>query len=161
MDVAHNLAVAYARTGQREKAQALIDGVLVPRAGPEMVANAREALVDEDYKQAEELILQNKLDEALPLLEELRERTSLSGRKAEIADRITEIREAQSYNRFVDGYNQAVDLANRGDVKGAIAILEPLIETTSNATQAERARTLVERLREPEKKRSGKKPRGL
>lgn len=161
MDVAHNLAVAYARTGQREKAQALIDDVLVPRADPEMVANAREALVDEDYEQAEELISQSKLDEALPLLEGLRERTSLSTRKVEITDRITEIREAQSYNHFVDGYNQAVELANQGDVRGAIAILQPLIETTRDSTQVERARTLVERLQKPEKKRSGAKPRGV
>lgn len=153
MDVAHNLAVAYARTGQREKAEALIENVLVPRAEPEMIANAREALVDEDYARAETLVSEYKFDQALPLLEQLRERTSLSDRKVEIAARITEIREAQNFNRFVDGYNQAVDLANRGDVRGAIAILEPLIETTQDPTQVERARSLVQRLRGPEKKR--------
>ena len=73
--------------------------------------------------------------------------------------RITEIREAQSYNRFVERYNQAVDLANQGDVQGALAILGPLIETTQDPTQVERARTLVQRLKGPEKKRSGSKPR--
>lgn len=159
MDVAHNLAVAYARTNQREKAVALIENVLVPRAEPEMIANAREALVDEDYARAEELVSQGKLDEALPILEQIRERTSLTSRKAEITARITEIREAQSYNRFVDGYNQAVDLANRGDVRGAIAILEPLIETTQDPTQVERARSLAQRLKGPEKKRPGSKLR--
>ena len=158
MDVAHNLAIAYARTGQREKAKALIENVLVPRAEPEMVANAREALVDEDYARAEELVSQGKLEEALPILEQLRDRTSLSSRKTEITARITEIREAQSFNRFVDGYNQAVDLANKGDVRGAIAILEPLIETTQDPTQVERARSLVQRLKGPEKKRSGTIP---
>lgn len=61
----------------------------------------------------------------------------------------------------MDGYNQAVDLANRGDVKGALAILEPLIETTQDSTQVERARTLAARLQKPEKKRSGKKPHAL
>lgn len=154
MDVAHNLAVAYARTGQREKAENLIENVLVPRAEPEMIANAREALVDEDYARAEDLVSQGKLDEALPMLEQLRDRTSLTPRKTEITARITEIRETQSYNRFVDGYNQAVDLANRGDVRGALAILEPLIETTQDPTQAERARSLVQRLKGLEKKRS-------
>jgi tetratricopeptide (TPR) repeat protein len=159
MDVAHNLAIAYARTGQRAKAEALIENVLVPRAEPEMIANAREALVDEDYARAETLVNEGHLDEALPLLEQLRDRTSLSSRKVEITARITEIREAQSYNRFVDGYNQAVDLVNQGDVRGALAILEPLIETTQDPTQVERARTLVQRLKGPEKKRSGPKPR--
>jgi tetratricopeptide (TPR) repeat protein len=159
MDVAHNLAVAYARTGQREKAEALIEKVLAPRAEPELIANAREALVDEDYARAEELVSQGDLDAALPILEQIRERTSLSARKDEITGRIAEIREAQSFNRFVDGYNQAIDLANHGDVQGAIAILEPLIETTQDPTQVERARSLVQRLRGPEKKRPGAKPR--
>ena len=120
MDVAHNLAIAYARTGQREKAEALIENVLAPRAEPEMISNAREALVDEDYARAENLVGEGKLDEALPILEQLRGRTSLTSRKEDLEARITEIREAQSFNRFVDGYNQAVDLANRGDVPGAI-----------------------------------------
>ncbi|HEV2853916.1 MAG TPA: tetratricopeptide repeat protein [Thermoanaerobaculia bacterium] len=158
MDVAHNLAIAYARTGQREKAEALIENVLAPRADPEMVANAREALVALDYARAEELVGQEKLEEALPLLEQIRDRTHLDSRKVEITARITEIREAQSFNRFVDRYNQAVDLANQGDVRGALAILEPLIETTRDPVQAERARTLAQRLKGPEKKRGGSRP---
>ncbi len=159
-DVAHNLAVAYARTGQREKAEALIENVLVPRgAEPEMIANAREALVDEDYARAEDLVGEGKLDEALPLLEQVRDQTSLASRKDEITSRIAEIREAQSFNRFVDGYNQAVNLANQGDVRGAIAILEPLIETTPDPTQVERARTLIQQLKGPETKRPRSKPR--
>lgn len=159
MDVAHNLAIAYARTGQREKAEALIENVLAPRAEPEMVVNAREALVDLDYQRAEELVSQEKLEEAVPVLEQVRSRTSLQSRRDEVAERIDEIRSAQSFNRFVDQYNEAVDLANKGDVRGAVAILEPLIETTQDATQAERARTLLQRLKGPEKKRSATKPR--
>ena len=120
-----------------------------------MIANAREALVDEDYARAEDLVSEDKLDEALPILEQLRDRTSLvqpEGPRRRPGS--TEIREAQSYNRFVDGYNRAVDLANRGDVQGALAILEPLIETTQDPTQVERARSLVQRLKGPKKKRS-------
>lgn len=159
MDVAHNLAIAYARTGQREKAEALIENVLVPRAEPEVVTNAREALVDEDYARAEALVSQEKLDEAIPLLEQVRSRTSLQSRRDEVAARIAEIRSAQSFNRFVDRYNEAVDLANKGDVRGAVTILESLIEATQDATQVERARALLQRLKGPEKKRTGTKPR--
>lgn len=159
MDVASNLAIAYARTDQREKAEALIENVLVPRAEPEMVTNAREALVDEDYARAENLVGEGKLDEALPLFEQVRDRTSVDSRKAEVTDRIAEIREAQTFNHFVDEYNQAVELINHGDVQGAISILEPLIETTQNPEQAERARTLVERLKGRETKHPGARPR--
>jgi tetratricopeptide (TPR) repeat protein len=158
MDVAHNLAIAYARTGQREKAETLIENVLAPRAEPEMVVNAREALVDLDYARAEELVSQEKLDEALSVLEQVQSRTTLQSRRDQIAEHIAEIRSVQSFNHFVARYNEAVDLANQGDVRGAVAILEPLIETTQDATQAERARTLLERLKGLGKKRSGTKP---
>jgi len=158
MDVAHNLAIAYARTGQREKAETLIENVLIPRAEPEMVVNAREALVDLDYARAEELVSEEKLDEALSVLEQVQSRTTLQSRRDQIAEHIAEIRSVQSFNQFVARYNEAVDLANQGDVRGAVAILEPLIETTQDATQAERARTLLERLKGLGKKRSGTKP---
>src|SRR5215210_2755959 len=159
MDVAHNLAIAYARTGQREKAEALIESVLVPRAEPEMITNAREALVDEDLIQAERLIGQEKLQEALPLLEQVRARTSQENRRNQMALRIREIQEAQNFNHFVDRYNVAVSLANKGDVQGAIAVLEPLIETTRDPMQVVRARSLIQRLKGSEKKRAGSRPK--
>ncbi|HKI06630.1 MAG TPA: DUF1570 domain-containing protein [Thermoanaerobaculia bacterium] len=149
MDIAHNLAIAYARTGQREKAQTLIEGVLVPRAEPELVANAREAILDQDYIQAEKLVDQEKLEAALPLLEQIRAGTSQENRRNQMAARIREIQEAQNFNHFVDRYNEAVALANKGDVRGATAILEPLVETTRDPMQVERARTLIRRLKGP------------
>jgi tetratricopeptide (TPR) repeat protein len=159
MDVAHNLAIAYARSGQREKAEALIESVLVPRAEPELVANAREALLDQDLIRAERLIGQEKLQEALPLLEQVRARTSQENRRNQMALRIREIQEAQNFNHFVDRYNVAVSLANKGDVQGAIAVLEPLIETTRDPMQVERARSLIQRLKGPEKKHAGSRPK--
>jgi tetratricopeptide (TPR) repeat protein len=158
MDVAHNLAIAYARSGQEQKAEALIEGVLVPRAEPELVANAREALLDQDYIQAEDFVDREKLEEAIPLLERIRARTSRESRRAEMASRIAEIREAQNFNHFVDRYNEAVALANQGNVKGAVAILEPLIEVTSDPVQVERARKLILQLKGPGKKSAGSRP---
>ncbi len=146
-DVAHNLAVVYARAGERRKAEALIENVLVPRGDPEVVASAREALLDEDYIQAEELIGEQRLEEALTRLEKIRAQTTQEARRATLTARIGEIQAALSFNRFVDQYNQAVALANKGDVRGAVAILEPLAETTPNPTQADQARRLLERLK--------------
>jgi Flp pilus assembly protein TadD len=158
MDVAHNLAIAYARTGQTQKAEALIEGVLVPRAEPDLIENAREALLDQDSIRAEDLVDREKLEEAIPLLERIRARTSRESRRAQMAARIEEIREAQNFNHFVDRYNEAIALANRGDVKGAVAILEPLVEVTRDPVQVERARTLIQRLKGPEKKPPGSRP---
>lgn len=146
-DVAHNLAIAYARTGQRQKAEELIEKVLVPQGKPEMVENAREALLDEDHARAEDLIGEGKLTEALVLLEQTRARTKSDVRRQNLTHRIDEVRRVQSYNQFVDRFNEAVALANKGDVKGAVAILEPLVEATEDPMQAQKAKDLLERLR--------------
>jgi Flp pilus assembly protein TadD len=152
MDVAHNLAVAYARTGQTGKAEDLIARELVPRAKPEEVEDAREAVLDEEQRQAEELIDQQKLDEAISRLAAVKAKTSLPGRRAEIEAQLAEIGRASNFNAFVERYNQAVELANQGNVDGALAILKPLLATTQDPMQIERARALIGHLR-PAKKR--------
>jgi Flp pilus assembly protein TadD len=156
-DIAYNLAVVYARTGKPEKAEELIERVLVPQAGPEQVESAREALLDEVYRRAEELVDGQKLAEALPLLQQVRTKTSRPERRAELEKRIAEIQSASNFNDFVQRYNQALNLASHGDVKGSIAILEPLLTTTQDPTQVERARTLIERLRPAKKRGAGRR----
>ncbi|HEV8577674.1 MAG TPA: DUF1570 domain-containing protein [Thermoanaerobaculia bacterium] len=157
LDVAHNLAIVYARTGQRQKAETLIDAVLVPGAEPEMIESAREALLDEDYIKAEEMLGEQKLEEALPLLEQIRAKTTRETRRVTLTARIGEIQKVLSFNRFVDRYNEAVDLANKGDLRGAIAILEPLVQTAAESLQIEQARRLLDRLKEPERRRGASK----
>jgi Flp pilus assembly protein TadD len=159
MDVAHNLALAYARTGHRDEAAQFIEQVLAPHADPEEVLNVREALLDEDYRHAEKLIDQEKPAEALPLLERVRDDTRRPERRRTLELRIDEIQKALDFNRFIAGYNQAVELVNRGDVQGAVAILTPLAETVRDPTQAEQARNLLARLKPPAKRRGGGKPR--
>jgi tetratricopeptide (TPR) repeat protein len=154
MEVAHNLALAYARTGQAQKAGEMIERVLVPGgASAEEVESAREALVDEEQRRAEELIDEERTAEAVPLLEALNAKTASPARREAIAQRLEEIRSRQSFSLFVERYNQAVELANQGDVKGAAAVLEPLLTTTLDPMQTERARALLDRLRPPGKKR--------
>lgn len=149
-DVAHNLAIAYARTGRRQKAEDLIEKVLVPQGKPDTVRNAREALLDGDHARAEDLVSEGKLVEALALLEQTRAKTTSEIRRQTLTQRIDEVRHAMSYNQFVDRYNQAVALANKGDVKGAAAILGPLAESTEDPMQAQKAKDLLNRLRPPE-----------
>jgi Flp pilus assembly protein TadD len=158
LDVAHNLAVAYARTGHRQQAQELIDRVLAPQADPDLVANASEALLDEDYRHAEDLVDQEKLAEALPLLEQVRDATRRPERRRTLELRLDEIHKVLDFNHFVEQYNLAVERANHGDVQGAVAILEPLAGTVRDPTQAEQARNLLQKLKGPAKRRAGKGP---
>jgi tetratricopeptide (TPR) repeat protein len=153
MDVAHNLAIAYAQAGQRQKTEELIERMIAARAPSHYAENAREALIEEDHRQAEELVGQQKLEEALPLLEQVRDRTQRPEKRTALEARIAEIRNVIEFNRFADRYNEAVRLANRGDRKGAIAVLEPLVETTKNPDQVRQAREMLESLRELQRKR--------
>jgi tetratricopeptide (TPR) repeat protein len=155
MDVAHNLALAYARTGHRDQAEELIEHVLVPQAEPDEVLSAREALLDEDFRHAEELINQEKIAAALPLLERVRDETRRPEQRRTLELRIDEIRKALDFNHFVAEYNRAVELANRGEVQGAVAILAPLAETVRDPAQAEQARNLLAKLKPPPAKRRG------
>ncbi len=158
MDVAHNLAVAYARTGQEEKAGETIERVLVPGgASREEIENAREALVDAEQRRAEELIDADRMAEAVALLETVSAKTASPARREAIAGRLAEIRSKQNFNLFVERYNQAVERVNQGDVQGAAAILEPLLSTTLDPMQTERARSLLERLRPPHDKDKSRK----
>jgi Flp pilus assembly protein TadD len=153
MDVAHNLAIVYAQTGQRQKAEEVIARMAAAKAPGHYVENAREAIVEEDHRQAEELVGQQKLAEALPLLEQVRDRTQRAEKRTALEARITEIRNVLEFNRFADRYNEAVRLANQGDRKGAIAVLEPLVESARNPDQARQAREMLDALRELQKKR--------
>jgi tetratricopeptide (TPR) repeat protein len=153
MEVAHNLALAYAHGGQRQKAEELIERVLAPHAEPEVVATAREALLDDDHRRAEELIGLQKLEEAVPLLENVREKTVREERRVRMEQRLEAVRHTLEYNRFIDLYNEAIRFSNQGKREEAIAILEPLVETAKIADQAEQARTLLTRLRELQRKK--------
>jgi hypothetical protein len=66
---------------------------------------------------------------------------------------MSEIRQVIDYNRFVEEYNRAINLANRGDYAGAIAILEPLAQSTKAPSQQEMAKRLLTRLHEQLKKK--------
>jgi tetratricopeptide (TPR) repeat protein len=155
MDVAHNLAVSYARAGESARAAALLEHVLVPQGTPEEVESAREALLDAEQRRAEELLGDQRLAEALPLLQEVQAKTRRPRRQEQLARRIEEVRHALNFNAFVERYNQAVELANRGKVQEAAAILQPLLETTEDPLQVERARVLLEHLR-PARKNKGR-----
>ena len=148
MDVAHNLAIAYAQAGQPQKTGELIERMIAARAPDHYVENAREALLEEDHRRAEELVGKQKLEEALQILEQVRDRTQRPEKRTALDARVAEVRGVLEFNRFADGYNEAVRLANRGDRKGAIAVLEPLVETTKNPDQARHAREMLDALRE-------------
>jgi Flp pilus assembly protein TadD len=147
-DFAFNLALIYAQTGQRAKAQDLIDKVLLPRKRPDYVEKAQEALLVGEWQEIErDLVQQGKLAEAAPRLEALLARMQPSERRDKMQRRLDEIQGALDYNGFTDRYNRAIDFLNAGKDAEAIAILEELATKTRNPGQAAEARKLLEKVK--------------
>lgn len=147
-DFAFSLAVIYAQTGQRAKAQELIDNVLAPRKRLDYVEQAREAMLLGEWQELEkELVQAGKLAEAVPRLEALLARMQPSERRDALQRRIDEIQTALDYNGFADRYNRAIDFLNAGKDAEAIAILEELSTKSRNPGQAEEARKLLEKVK--------------
>ncbi len=148
LDFAFNLALAYARTGQRARAEELIDKVLTPRKRPDLVEKAREAVLLGAWEEIEDRFVKaGKLAEAVPLLEALLPQATAPARREAQQKRIDELRDALDYNGFADRYNRAIDFLNAGRDAEAIAILEELAAKSRNPGQADQARALLEKIK--------------
>lgn len=147
-DFAFNLSLLYAQTGQRDKAQELIDKVLVPRKRLDYAEKARQAMLLGEWQEIEKQLVQTgNLAEAAPRLEALLARMQPSERRDTLQRRLDEIHGALDYNGFADRYNRAIDFLNAGKDAEAIAILEELSTKTRNPGQAEQARKLLEKVK--------------
>ena len=144
MDLAYNLALAYAEAGDRPRAEELIEKILVPRA-PDLVEDARDAVLLGERRQIEKLIDEGKLAEAVPQLEALLPRAHTDRRREELRRRVEEVRYALNYDQFGDGYNRAIEYISAGNSKAAIELLEDLISTTMDAGQLQEAEELLAR----------------
>jgi tetratricopeptide (TPR) repeat protein len=145
-DIAFNLTLAYARSGQRDRAQEIIDHVLAVHGTPDELQKARAALIQEKRRDVEDLIEKSDLEGAAALLEQLAAQSPAPEQKTALLTRLDEVRHVLAYNRFVGRYNKAMELAGR-DPKAAIAILEDLVATTSEPGQLEQAKKVLASLK--------------
>ncbi|MCB1054017.1 MAG: tetratricopeptide repeat protein [Acidobacteria bacterium] len=147
-DVVFNLAVLYARTGQRSRAEALIDGPLTRLADDALVTEAREQVLRAEVEGADRLIADGRGDEALALLERIAEATTDGLWRAELERHITQVREVLVHNRDVDRYNRAVQSVRAGREAEAVETLEALLETRGGAADVRAlAQDLLDRLK--------------
>ena len=114
----------------------------MPRA-PDMVEQARDAVLLGERRQVEKLIDQGKLAEAVPQLEGLITRAHSDRRRDELQSRLQEIRFVINYNQFGDRYNRAIEYIGAGNSKAAVELLEDLISTTVDAGQRQEAEKLL------------------
>jgi len=98
---------------------------------------------DEEIEELNRLLASQDLASALEYLGGIRERTSGSQRFW-VDNKIDEIERNLEYNRYVDGYNHAVDLFNQEDYTGVIELLEGLLATLPEGPKTRSVRSLLD-----------------
>ena len=140
-----NLVLAYARLGQRDRAVGLIEKEVVPRGNPEEIRRAWQAWVNGAGMQAGTLLEHGKLEEAVPILQELARRAPAE-HTVQVREQLAEVERALAYNAFVRRYNEGVALANDGKLEEARAIFQELTANPPTPEQAESVRKLIEEI---------------
>jgi tetratricopeptide (TPR) repeat protein len=145
-DVVVNLAILYNSNGDHEKARYLVDKVLPRMGDPEALEAAKLAIADE----SQEPVLPNteagsrpeqpvgRRDTGTPEdLDGLEPRQGSGTKEGWI----------HPFDQRANTYNEAVAIANDGDLKRAIAILERLVELGPEDELTEQARQLIEKMK--------------
>ncbi len=129
-DVTLDLATAYASAGDRKQATAAIEQARLAGADPGDLQQARETLLYADYNAAGKLVEAGDLAGAIASLERLAATSPDGDFHRQVVDQLGRLRQAALRQRYVETYNHAVDLANKGDLQGATAQLEALLAGT-------------------------------
>ena len=149
-DAAFGLVQLYAQDGRASEAQNLIDTVLVPAGDADMLAHAREAMLDIDIDRAVRLLNDRKIDEAIPILRAVLAKTTDAARKTEIEGMLTTIEFNRLTAKQVEVMNSVITLANTGRRAEAAAALDQLIPEIRNDQLLAWAKEVREKL--PKKK---------
>jgi tetratricopeptide (TPR) repeat protein len=170
-DVGYNLAALYISRGRPEEAMTVIarmkaagidDGAvqaaekLLPSEDPEPAQDATATVVEavptstgrtsgftERYNEAVGLVNAGKLKAAITMLEGLADGELTDGEAASTRALLVEVRAFSSFKARAD---EAVKLANAGEIDSAIAILEPLVDDAPDEVQTSEVRRMLGQL---------------
>lgn len=152
-DIAFNLVGLYGRSGQRDRARALIDTAIVRFDDPALTRRAEESLLHADIAAAERLLDSGDLEAGRRRLEEVLPTLGDPQVKTRVQARIQDVRRIQRERLDVDLYNQAVDRFNKNDRAAGCALLERVAREAADAKLQAQARKALE-----EGRRSGACP---
>ncbi len=130
------------------RARGLVDRIDNPGREREAAAGMVISSISADELELLNTRLENgDFERALEQLVELRARSGPA--EAEWVDhKIDEVRGVLEHNRYVESFNQAVDLFNTKDFAGAVRLLENLLRDTPAAFDTSSARSLLAKARE-------------
>jgi len=147
MDVALNLAGLYARSGERSKAQDIVERVLRRSGNRQAFETGQEILLESDLKRAEELVNKGDVDAGVAIIKDVQAKTQNAALKRQLGEHLERIEETRTFNRQVETFNHAVELANRQDYRKAAAILETLAGEVKDSKLLQQTETLLKRVR--------------
>ncbi len=147
LDVVINLAGLYARSGDRGKAQHLVERVL-DRSGDRRAIDAGRVILEQaDLKRADTLVGKGDYDAGVAILKEVRDRTRDPALRRQLDEHMKEIQDVRGMNEQINTYNRAVNLVNKRDYRQAASILEKLAPEVKDPKLAGEVRSLLETAR--------------
>jgi tetratricopeptide (TPR) repeat protein len=141
-DIALNLVTLYARSGKRDLAEAAIARYITPRGDADRAAQARDTLLMVDLNRAFELARAGKTDEALALASSAQAAAKSDDMKQRAADGVRQLEAQIERTKQLEQINHAITLANTGHLKDAIAIIDSVLPSITDAEMQSRMKAL-------------------
>jgi tetratricopeptide (TPR) repeat protein len=156
-DVALNLYALLLRNGQRDDADALFQQIQAKARTPQAVFAARAVAVREQLALANRLLSEARTDDAIVIVQQLRDATGDPVAKADLDGQLARLRELADTNRQIIAYNEAIRVANAGDAKKAMEMIDQLLATATDPGVVSDAMTfrkaLEKRVKQPVRRR--------
>lgn len=141
---AHNLLVLYVNAGQREEAQALIDGFYARQATEMELDEARSRVAYLDLQTAYDLLREGQNEAAAKIHQQLESTDIGGGESLRLAQQIRRLGEDLEVQRLGNRFNEAVERYNSGDFAGARDLAREVLEASQDAGLTAQARELSE-----------------
>ena len=133
-DLALNLYAMYLRTGARDKADALFASSFENARDKQTIFAARNVFVTVETERANALAQGGKLEEAAAVVQNLAAKTTDAMSRRELEVQANQLLATANVNREIQTYNRAIELANKGKNREAVAVLDELLATAEDPT---------------------------
>ena len=147
------LVQLYARTGRGEEAKKLIETVLVPNGNRDLIARARESLLAIDLKRIETLTNSGKVKEALAVAKAALEKASDPFYVQQLHEMIETIESWDVEETARNTLNDAVVMANAGKYAEALAAVDELLPTITDAQMLQKTKEFRDQIAERAKRK--------
>jgi tetratricopeptide (TPR) repeat protein len=145
LDYTMHLFALYRRTGSRAKADPLFT-ILDAARNPHVAYAARAVTMRVELARANDLVMQNKLSEAVAVIRDMAKTTPDVDAKADLERQASDIARVQEQNRQIEIYNRAIGQVNSGDYRAALKTINELLTNATDAGVIRDAKKLQKQL---------------